>query len=273
MTDLTEGDDVAKRPSSGSRGRIVRAALTTAGGAIPFAGGIVSAVAGDWSEREQERANQFFENYLDMLRDELKEKGETVVDILARLDLQDEGIASRVESLEFQSLMKKTFRDWAGAESELKRSYIRNILANAASTDVSSDDVVRMFIDWLRNYSEMHFQVIAAIYNTGGIGRGEIWEKIGKPAVREDSADADLYKLLIRDLSMGSIIRQERETDRAGNFMKKRSTKKRSGGSREMKSAFDNSELYVLTSLGQDFVHYAMTDIPLKIEFDDTTEN
>ena len=272
MSDLKKDSDFPERPKSGSRGRIARAALTAAGGAIPLAGGIVSAVAGDWSEREQERANQFFENYLDMLRDELKEKGETVVDILARLDLQDEAIASRVESAEYQSLMKKTFRDWAGAESELKRSFIRNILANAASTDVSSDDVVRMFIDWLRNYSEMHFQVIAAIYNTGGIGRGQIWQKIDKPVVREDSADADLYKLLIRDLSMGSIIRQERQTDSAGNFMKKRATKKRGSGSHEMKSAFDDSERYVLTSLGQDFVHYAMTDIPLKIEFDDTEQ-
>jgi hypothetical protein len=34
-----------------------------------------------------------------------------------------------------------------------------------------------------------------------------------------------------------------------------------------MKSAFDDEEEYELTSLGQQFVHYAMTDVPPKIEF------
>ena len=86
--------------------------------------------------------------------------------------------------------------------------YIRNILSNAAASQLSSDDVVRMYIDWINDYSEMHFQVIGAIYNSGGIIRGAIWKKIGKGPVREDSADADLYKLLFRDLSTGGVIRQ-----------------------------------------------------------------
>jgi hypothetical protein len=34
-----------------------------------------------------------------------------------------------------------------------------------------------------------------------------------------------------------------------------------------MKSAFDEDEQYELTALGDQFVHYAMTDIPPKIEF------
>jgi hypothetical protein len=34
-----------------------------------------------------------------------------------------------------------------------------------------------------------------------------------------------------------------------------------------MKSAFDREEKYELTDLGQQFVHYAMTDLPLKIEY------
>jgi hypothetical protein len=39
------------------------------------------------------------------------------------------------------------------------------------------------------------------------------------------------------------------------------------GQSRKMVSAFDDNESYELTQLGQQFVHYAMTDIPPKIEF------
>lgn len=44
-----------------------------------------------------------------MLQDEIKEKELTVLEIMARLDLQDEEIAKRVENKEFQPLLKKTF--------------------------------------------------------------------------------------------------------------------------------------------------------------------
>lgn len=202
-------------------GKISRGALQAVGGAIPFAGGLFSAIAGAWSEHEQQKANRFFEHWIRMLEDEIKEKEETIIEIMARLDLADEEISKRVESAEYQSLIKKTFREWSGAESNEKRVYIRNILANAASCQVSSDDVVRMYIDWINQYSEMHFQVIAAIYNSAGITRGQIWTKIGRGEVREDSADADLYKLLFRDLSTGGIIRQHRKTDYHGNFIPK----------------------------------------------------
>jgi hypothetical protein len=137
---------------------------------------------------------------------------------------------------------------------------------------LSSDDVIRMYIDWINQYSEMHFQVIGAIYNSDGITRGEVWMKIGKGSVREDSADADLYKLLIRDLSTGGIIRQHRETDYAGNFIQKTPQRRPKGsGPKPPVSAFDESEGYDLTELGQQFVHYAMSELPLKIEF--TSEN
>jgi len=253
---------------SGKVAKISRGALQIAGGAIPFAGGVLSAVAGAWSEGEQEKVNRFFKHWLQMLQDELKEKEQTIIEIMARLDLQDDAISERVESKEYQSLIRKTFREWSGAESEDKRAYIRNILANAAATRVTSDDVVRLFIDWINQYSEMHFQVIGAIYNSDGITRGQIWKKIGKGSVREDSADADLYKLLFRDLSTGGIIRQHREIDRFGNFVPKPPQRRPKGsGPKPPVSAFDENEGYDLTALGQQFVHYAMTDLPLKIEF------
>ena len=60
-----------------------------------------------------------------MLKDELKEKQETIIEIMARLDLQDEKIIQRIESKEYQSLLRKTFREWSGAEDESKRVYLR----------------------------------------------------------------------------------------------------------------------------------------------------
>jgi len=270
-------DDNDAHPAQGRKSaKIARGALQVLSGAVPFAGGVLSAIAGAWSESEQERVNRFFEHWVRMLQDELKEKEQTILEIMARLDLQNEEIAKRVESKEFQSLLKKTFREWAGAESEEKRVYIRNILANAAAARFTSDDVVRLFIDWIDQYSEMHFQVIGAIYNSSGITRGGIWTKIGKGPAREDSADADLYKLLFRDLSTGGIIRQHRDVDYYGNFVPKQAQHRPKGsGPKPLASAFDTNEGYELTELGQQFVHYAMTDLPSRIEFhtDDATED
>lgn len=268
MTDPTLIDGEPDLPESRKSAKITRGALQAIGGAVPFAGGVVSAVVGAWSEGEQAKANRFFAHWVQMLKDEIREKEDTIIEIMARLDLQDEEISRRVESAEFQSLVRKTFREWSGAESRDKRAYIRNILANAASTSLSSDDVVRMYIDWINHYSEMHFLVIGAIYNSDGITRGAVWEKIGRARVREDSADADLFKLLFRDLSMGGVIRQHRQTDYHGNFVKK-TTKavSRSSDHKTMVSAFDRVEGYELTELGKQFVHYAMTDLPRRIEF------
>ena len=93
MGDQSSGAGSGNVPAGGKGAKISRGALQVIGGAIPFAGGVLSAIAGAWSEQEQERVNRFFEHWVQMLQDELKEKAETIVDIMARLDLQDEKIA------------------------------------------------------------------------------------------------------------------------------------------------------------------------------------
>jgi hypothetical protein len=116
--------------------------------------------------------------------------------------------------------------------------------------------------------------VIASIYNDSGVTRARIWEKVGKEEVREDSAEADLFKLLIRDLSTGSVIRQHRQKDYAGNFLRKPAIRRRRGVPvpATMESAFEDTKGYELTELGQQFVHYAMTDLPPRIEFKHNAE-
>lgn len=263
-------DKETKHIEQGNGKKVVRGALQVVSGVVPFAGGLFSAAASAWSEHEQEKVNNFLKHWIKMLEDEIHEKETTILEIMARLDIHDEQIAKRIESKEYQSLLKKTFREWSGAESEEKRVYIRNILSNAAASNITSDDVVRLFIDWLKMYSEMHFQVIAAVYNSAGISRGSIWKKIGKEPVREDSAEAGLYRLLIRDLNLGGIIRQHRKKDAMGNFLKKVTQKRATSthtGPKQLESAFDENDMYELSELGQQFVHYAMTDLPLKIEY------
>lgn len=253
--------------------KIIRGGMNVASGMIPLAGGLLSAASTAWSERDQDRVNAFFKQWLQMLQDEIKEKEQTIFEIAARLDMQDENVTKRLESPEYQTLLRKAFREWSAAESEEKRQYVRNVLANAAATALVSDDVIRLFLDWMKTYSELHLHVIAKIYNQNGITRGEVWRQLGKPDVREDSADADLFKLLFRDLSTGGVIRQHKETDWEGNFLKTSTKGKPHSSDRRAKSAFDESEPYELTELGKQFVHYAMTDLPLKIAAQATVSN
>ena len=111
-------EDEKNLSTEGSTSKVIRGALQVIGGAVPFAGGLLSAAAGAWSENEQERVNKFFRHWIKMLEDEIKEKERTILEIMARLDIHDEEIAKRLESSEYQSLLKKTFREWSGAESE-----------------------------------------------------------------------------------------------------------------------------------------------------------
>lgn len=175
MIDEEDSNEQSNPPEGSKSAKIAR-------GALQAVGGVLSVIAGAWSEGDQEKVNRFFEHWVRMLYDELKEKQETIIEIMimARLDLQAEVISQRVESKGYQALVKKTFREWSGAESDQNRVYIRNILSNAAASSVSSEDVVRMYIDWINQYFELHFQVIGGIYNAGGITRGEIWKKLAK---------------------------------------------------------------------------------------------
>lgn len=260
-------------PTSGHKGRAGRAALQALGGLIPFLGGILSAGAGYWSEREQNQVNEFLQAWLKMLQDEFKEKQQVIGEVIARLDVHDEEISKRVRSDEYQALLRKAFRNWSGAESAKKREYIRNILANAAATRLASDEVVKLFLDWLQRYSEFHFVVIGDIYRHPGSSRAEIWERVGQGEVREDSAEADLFKLLIQDLSMGHIVRQHRDTDYSGHFIKTQRPKTQRNASQLMTSAFEDGKPYVLTALGTQFVHYAMTELTVKISYRADTNN
>lgn len=233
--------------------------------AIPGLGGAIAGAAGTWSEKEQEEYNRIFSAWLRLQEDEIREIGITIFEVMARLDQTDDRIRARIESPEYLRLVKKCFRDWSAAESEEKRQLIRNLLSDAAATTLCSDDIVKMFITWIDVYSETHFRVIKEIYKSPGSTRQEIWNVIHGAAVREDSAEADLFKLLIHDLSSGHVVRQHRQTDYLGNFVKSKPKQRTGTVSGVLASAFDDEKQYELTALGKQFVHYTMNEIVPKI--------
>ena len=124
---------------------------------------------------------------------------------------------------------------------------------------MTADDVVRLYIQWIDFYHEAHFAVIKSIHGSPGCTRGDMWDDIHGAEVREDSAEADLFRLLVRDLSTLGVIRH-RETTGSGEFVRPGPQPKGSG-TRLMKSAFDDREQYELTELGRQFVHYTMNEL------------
>lgn len=83
---------------------------------------------------------------------------------------------------------------------------------------------------------------------------------------REDSVEADLFRLLIRDLSMGGVIRQERDTNQFGQFLRKKTPRRKGKVPLTMESAFDETKPYVLTELGEQFLHYTIMAAAPRIE-------
>ena len=190
----------------------------------------------------------------------------TIAEIDARFQSFGEQIEERVQSEEYLDLVRKAFRIWDESDTEEKRRFVSNLISNAAATRLCTDDVIRLFLDWLRLYHEAHFAIIGAIFKEPGVTRFDIWQQLKGEMPREDSADADLYRLLIRDLSIGGVIRQARETTEDGRFLKRRTVGPRVHSSPTMESAFEDTKRYILTELGRQFVHYTMTDLVRRIE-------
>lgn len=62
MSDSPESPD-SEMPEESRAAKLARGALQVAGG-VPGVGGVFSAIAGAWSEREQAKVNQFFQQWL-----------------------------------------------------------------------------------------------------------------------------------------------------------------------------------------------------------------
>jgi len=176
-----------------------------------------------------------------------------------RLDQLGAHVETRLQDDSYLALVRQGFHTWDEATTESKRDYVRRTLTNAASTRICSDDVVRIFLDWIERYDEAHFRVMRVLFHNRGSTRADIWEDLNGADVREDSAEADLFKLLIHDLSMGHVLRQIRATNEQGQFLARRS---RRTGIRKttLETAFEDSKPYELTALGTQFVTYVLNE-------------
>jgi hypothetical protein len=231
---------------------------------IPWVGGFLSASASASAEADQAKVNEVYRRWLEEHARKLQLLGKALSEMTLRIEGFGPEGQGRLDSEDYLSLIRQGFRTWDESATDEKRALVQALLTNAAGTTLCSDDVVRLFLDWIDRYHEIHFAVIREIYKNPGITRLGIWMNIyGRPE-RDDSAEADLYRLLIHDLSTGRVIRQHRPVNVHGQFLKK--TKSSSApASPVMKSAFDNTEGYELSELGKQFVHYTMSEIVPRI--------
>jgi len=227
---------------------------------IPWVGGVMSAIASTKSAMDQAEVDNLQKQWLEEHARKIQELSATLEEMVNRLFEFGDETKKRLESEEFLGLVRCAFRQWDQSDSQEKKRLIVNLLTNAGATKITSDDVVRLFLDWIDLYHEIHFAVIREVNKRPGITRREIWQNIHGAFPREDSAEADLFKLLMRDLSAGGVIRQHRETDYAGNFIAKKKSKPIPGG-KPLTSAFDDEDGYELTALGRQFVHYTMNEV------------
>jgi hypothetical protein len=244
--------------------RVLRKFVLAALGSIPWVGGFMSALASVKDDESQAKVDNLQRQWLEEHARKIKELASTLFQMISRLESFGEDVKKRIESEEYLTLIRKGFRQWDQADTDEKKKLIANLLTNSGATQLTSDDVIRLFLDWIDLYHEIHFAVIREVYRTPGASRGAIWQNIHGEFPREDSAEADLFKLLIRDLTMGGVIRQHRETTYDGQFIAKKPS--RSGTpAGTMKSAFDNKDPYELTGLGRQFVHYTMEEVVPRI--------
>ncbi|CAM4136731.1 hypothetical protein [Pseudoalteromonas byunsanensis] len=234
--------------------------------AIPWVGQVLSSGAAIHGEQEQGKVNELHEEWLKVHKDKVELLMVALDDMASRLESVHDEYEARIQSDEYMGLVRRAFKSWDASETQEKQQYVINLISNAAASHLCPDDQIRLFNDWLDKYHEIHFKVIRAIYQNNGITRLGIWQSVSDIMPREDSAEADLFKLLIRDLSTGGVIRQYRPTTYDGQFMRQTTRgKTKKPASSTMESAFENTKPYQLTELGSQFVHYTMNQVVKRI--------
>lgn len=244
--------------------RFVLAAL----GSIPWVGGVLGAISALNAENDQEEINELQRLWLQEHKEKISELGITIEEILKRLDTFGEDVKQRIESPQYLALVRQTFRSWDQSDTRDKKQMLKKLLTNAGAITLCPDDLVRLFISWIDMYHEAHFAVIKEIYSNPGSTRGQIWAKIHGDPAREDSAEADLFKLLINDLSLGHVICQRKQRDSSGRAIvgQHSSSQSKNLGTRYATSAFDDDKEYEMTALGKQFVQYVFEDVIQQIE-------
>lgn len=167
----------------------------------------------------------------------------------------------------FDKVDHYTFRVWDSADTAEKRECLCKLITNAGGLSIVEDDVVRLFVEFMGRFHELHFRVLKLVYQNPGISSYDIaTELFGFGDVpRDDSEKADLFKFLFHELNMTDVMRQPRESDADGRWRRRVAKKIVGSRAKTLKSPF-NDDQQVLTELGKQFVRYIMGDLDPQLE-------
>lgn len=258
--------EVEASRSSAER-RAIEKFAAAAVSSIPWFGGFVSAAMSMRADAAAAKTDALQTVWLEEHEVKIRMLREAVESILLRLITLGEEVIERLQSEEYLALVRDGFRVWDEAATAEKRGFAKNFITNAGgAARLASDDVLRLFVSWLSQYHEFHLAIIREIHREPGVTRYEIWTRIyGDNLPREDSAEADLYRLLIRDMSTGGVIRQARDTTSDGRFVRRKAKRRPGPAPTTMESSFEDTKPYVLTELGTQFVVYTMDEMNLRL--------
>jgi hypothetical protein len=230
---------VTARVSGGEWSKYARVAMAALS-SLPWVGSVISAATTLTEENSQESSYRAMYMWVKAHEEKFRNVTRTLQQIFERFESFGQRIDDRVNSEEYMALVRKTFAQWDYAETDEKKQMLRKLITNAGGLEMANDDLVRMFLDWIDRYHELHFAVIGEIYRRPSITRHDIWVNLKGSVPRDDSEDADLFRLLIHDLSTGRVIRQDRQTDASGHFVKQQAQRRPAGpGSNVYESAFE----------------------------------
>jgi hypothetical protein len=139
---------------------------------------------------------------------------------------------------------------------------IRRLLSHAAEMPDPDYNLFNLFFDWLSRYNELHFRFIRSLKEQGTATKLQIWEGMGGSRVRDDSAEADVFGCLFKDLNLGHIVRKAGGRDSSGRRVRAKAVKRNSP---YLKSVLDDIDPQELTAVGELFTHYAMSELTPKL--------
>lgn len=111
--------------AGGKKSKYARFIASAALGSIPWIGGVLAAAVTFQGEGGQERLNEMQKLWLHEHETKIKKLGQTISQILDRLDALGDDIDDRIRSEEYLSLIRKGFKAWDQADTDEKRDLIR----------------------------------------------------------------------------------------------------------------------------------------------------
>jgi hypothetical protein len=244
------------RVSTSDRRRIAEAFVLAALGSIPWVGGFIGAAATYMAELHETKGDTLHAQWLEEHARKIAALVRSLQDIERHFESLEGQVDARIQSDGYLALVRRAFRVWDRADSDEKRAAVVNLVSNAASTRLCSDEVLRRFIEWLDRFDEAHFAILRDVHNRPGTTRFLIWDSLRGPLPAEDSADAELFRLQIGDLTVGGAIAIA--SSQRGQRLPARVPRRH--GVAVGESAFEERQPYELTGLGKQFVHYTMTN-------------